>query len=65
MAKDDGGDRLAQLLLPYCRRDFEVPYVPDHKVGWWFAAAPSDVAREALSIVRAVAGLRPNDDPGG
>ena len=57
------GDRLARLLLPYCRREMESVGGPDHEIGWWFAAAPPEAAREALAVVQAVAGERPNDQP--
>ena len=36
---------------------------PDHVVGWWFTEAPPDIVREALALVQAVAGERPNDPP--
>lgn len=62
MTELDAGDRLAQLLLPY-HREIEAGDEPDHELGWWFAAAPPDVAQEALTLVGAVAGERPNDQP--
>ncbi len=63
MPGHEAGDRLARLLLPYCRRKLEDVDGPDNEVGWWFAGAPPDVAREALALVHAVAGERPNDQP--
>jgi hypothetical protein len=63
MAKDKGSDRLARLLLPYCRREREDADGPDHETGWWFAGAPPEVVREALGIVRSVPGLRADDQP--
>lgn len=36
---------------------------PDHEVGWWFAGAPPEIAQQALTLVQAVAGERPNDQP--
>jgi hypothetical protein len=63
MLKEDAADRLASLLLPYCCREREDPDGPDHEAGWWFAAAPPAVVREALQIVGVRAGERPNDQP--
>jgi hypothetical protein len=63
MASDNGSDRLAQLLVPYCRRNREEPDGPDHEIGWWFAGAPPCVVREALAVVQAVPGLRLDDQP--
>ena len=64
MTKHDAGDRLAQLLLPYCRREIEVDGGPNHYNGWWFTEAPPGVIREALTLViDKVPGERPNDQP--
>jgi hypothetical protein len=63
MAMDGAGGRLAELLLPYCRREREEPDGPDHETGWWFTGAPPDVVREALDLVQAVPGERANDQP--
>ncbi len=57
------GDRLAEVLLPYCIREFESDDGPDHEIGWWFRDAPPAVAREALTLVRQYPGERPNDQP--
>ena len=64
MTELGAGDRLAQLLLPYCRRDMEkATGGPDHELGWWFAGAPPEVARQALTLCQVKAGERPNDQP--
>ena len=65
MTEQDAGDRLAQLLIPYCRRAIlEDPGSLDHEGGWWFTAAPPEVAREALSLsIYWTPGQRPNDQP--
>lgn len=65
MTEQDADDRLAQLLLPYCRRAIlEDPGGPDHEDGWWFTAAPPEVMREALSLsIYWTPGQRPNDQP--
>jgi len=65
MTEQDAGDRLAQILLPYCRREIlEDPGGPDHEGGWWFTAAPPEVTREALSLsIYWTPGQRPNDQP--
>jgi len=34
MAGDEAGDRLARLLLPYCRHKIKDSEGPDHEVGW-------------------------------
>jgi hypothetical protein len=57
------GDRLAEVLLPYCIRDFEADDGPDDEIGWWFRGAPPAVTREALGLVRKDPGERPNDQP--
>ena len=58
------GDRLADLLLPYCRRELEEPEGPDHEVGWWFTDAPPAVVKEALTLAPVPRGAeRPNDQP--
>jgi hypothetical protein len=33
MTEHDAGDRMARLLLPYCRHDLEDMDGPDHKSG--------------------------------
>jgi len=55
--------RLAELLLPFCRWERELPDGPDHETGWWFTGAPPDVMRAALDLVRAIPGERANDQP--
>jgi hypothetical protein len=57
------GDRLADLLLPYCNREFEPDSDPDDEIGWWFRDAPPAIAREALTLVDKDPGERPNDQP--
>jgi hypothetical protein len=58
------GDRLADLLLPYCRRVILERERPDHENGWWFTAAPPDVVREAFTLLLEPPGTeRPNDQP--
>ena len=60
MTEHEAGDRLARLLLPYCRRAGG----PDHESGWWFTDAPPDVTREALTmVIDKMPGERPNDQP--
>lgn len=64
MTEHDAGDRMARLLLPYCRHELEGADGPDHESGWWFTAAPPEVAKEALSLAADWrAGDRPNDQP--
>ena len=64
MTEPEAGDRLAQILLPYCRRELEDADGPDHETGWWFAGAPPEVAQEALSLtVDWTPGMRANDQP--
>jgi hypothetical protein len=65
MTENDAGDRLAAILLPYCRREIiEDLGTPDHEDGWWFAGAPPEVVREALTLViDKLPGERPNDQP--
>ncbi len=64
MTAHEAGDRVAQLLLLYCRRDLEDSGGPDHETGWWFTDAPPDVAREALTVaVGKMPGERANDQP--
>jgi hypothetical protein len=62
MTEHEAGDHLARLL-PYCRHGFEEVDGPGHETGWWFTGAPPDVVREALALVRTIAGERPNDQP--
>lgn len=57
------GDRLARLLLPYRCREMEAMGGPDHELGWWFAAAPPEVAQQALTLCQVVPGERPNGQP--
>ena len=64
MTEHEASDRLAKILLPYCRREIEDADGPDHEMGWWFTAAPPDVIREALSlVVDWTPGMRANDQP--
>lgn len=64
MVKHDAGDRLAELLLPYCRREIEDDGGPNHENGWWFTDAPPAAIREALTLViDKLPGERPNDQP--
>lgn len=57
------GDRLAELLRPYCLREDETDDAPDDEIGWWFRGAPPAVTREALTLVEKDPGERPNDQP--
>lgn len=64
MTEPEAGDRMARLLLPYCRRDIEDADGPDHEDGWWFTDAPPEVTREALTLTGdRMPGERPNDQP--
>ena len=64
MTGHEAGDRLAEILLPYCRREIGDPDAPDHETGWWFTDAPPGVARQALSLaVDWTPGMRANDQP--
>jgi hypothetical protein len=45
MTEHEAGDRLAKILLPYCRREIDDSDGPDHEIGWWFTDAPPDVIR--------------------
>lgn len=56
------GDRLADLLLPYCLRTMP-PADIDHEIGWWFRAAPPAAARMALALAGNDPDERPNDQP--
>lgn len=65
MTEQNAADRLASILLPYCRLELEEEG-PDHELGWWFAGAPPEVVREALTLVIYwEPGERPNDQPPG
>jgi hypothetical protein len=64
MTQHEAGDRLAKILLPYCRREIEDEDGPDHETGWWFTAAPPDVTQEALSLAAdRTPGMGANDQP--
>lgn len=64
MDEHNAGDRMAELLLPYCRHDLEDADGPNHESGWWFANTPPKIAREALSLaVDWRPGDRANDQP--
>jgi hypothetical protein len=63
MTEHEAGDRLAGLLLPYCRRGLDDAGGPDHEAVWWFTDAPPAVTREALTLVGAAGCDRPNDQP--
>lgn len=57
-------ERLARLLLPYCRQEAEGADGPDHEAGWWFTGAPPKVAQQALILAPVPPGAeRPNDQP--
>jgi hypothetical protein len=56
------GDRLADLLLPYCLHEMEADEI-DHEIGWWFRDTPPAITREALTLVDKDPGERPNDQP--
>jgi hypothetical protein len=64
MTEHDAGGRVAEILLPYCRREILEDGGPDHEMGWWFTDAPPDVTWEALTlVVDKLPGERPNDQP--
>jgi len=64
MTEQNAADRLATILLPYCRPELVEEEGPDHEVGWWFAGAPPEIVREALTLVIYwEPGERPNDQP--
>jgi hypothetical protein len=64
MTELKAGDRLARILLPYCRRGNHSDGGPGRQSGWWFTDAPPDIAREALTLViDKMPGERPNDQP--
>jgi len=64
MTEQNAADRLASILLPYCRPELVDEEGPDHEVGWWFADAPPEVVREALTLVIDwEPGQRANDQP--
>jgi hypothetical protein len=64
VTEQNPADRLASILLPYCRPELVDEEGPDHESGWWFAGAPPEVAREALTLVLDwIPGERPNDQP--
>jgi hypothetical protein len=58
------GQRMADLLLPYCIRELLGDQEPEHELGWWFTDAPPPVAREALALaIDWRPGQRPNEQP--
>jgi hypothetical protein len=65
MSHNGASERLATILVPYCRREvIEDLGGIDHELGWWFTNAPPEVAREALTLViDHRPGDRPNDQP--
>jgi hypothetical protein len=64
MTEQNAADRLASILLPYCRSELVEEEGPDHDMGWWFAGAPPAVVKEALTpVIYWEPGERPNDQP--